>query len=93
MLIFLVEIELSDEFGNLKNITSLPSKYANQVLTLDRENLVLIQVKRNVSDVTSTLSETDEISYVPLLNNADIVNSKFKGILRSSRNYPEDHFL
>ena len=77
---FTVEIELADEFGNLKNITTLSSKYANQVLKEEREKLVLIQIKRNQSDVISTLSDvTDDVTYVPLLNNGDIVNAKFKG--------------
>ena len=81
-----MEVELSDEFGILKNITQGDIKYANQILNVDRESLVLIQVKRNngnsdilSNSLASSFSNLDEISYVPLLKNDDIVTAKFTG--------------
>ncbi|CAK8694671.1 uncharacterized protein CXorf65-like [Clavelina lepadiformis] len=85
-----MEVELSDEFGNLKNITQGDIKYANQILNVDRESLVLIQVKRNngnsdilSNSLASSFSNLDEISYVPLLKNDDIVTAKFTARLTS----------
>ena len=75
-----MEVELADEFGNLKNIGISGSRYANQVLNVKRESLVLIQVNRNASDVMSTTTDVhDDVTFIPLLNNKDIVTAKFKG--------------
>ncbi len=42
-LIFVAEVDLSDENGNVKNLRDAPQKYANEVLS-DRERLVLLKV-------------------------------------------------
>ena len=75
-----MEVELADEFGNLKNIGISGSKYANQVLNVERESLVLIQANRNATDVISTTTDApDDVTFIPLLNNKEIVTPKFKG--------------
>lgn len=85
-----MEVDLSDEYGNLKNITQSSVKYANEVLRVDRENLVLIEVKRtrrynltpdsNETTATDAESPMEDVTYTPLLNNGNIVTSKFTGI-------------
>ena len=78
----LVEVELADENGNLKNISTLPSLYANQILSAERELLVLIHIKRNNHEAgleSEAASDGNDVTYIPLLNNSDIINSRFKG--------------
>lgn len=77
---------MSDEQGNLKNIAQRKVIYADQVLSVNREKLVLIQVKRNKTtsaemsaNATVPDGQEDEVEYIPLLHNADIINSKFTG--------------
>ena len=43
--LFLADIDLSDESGNLKNLRDFPNKYAADLLE-DREKLVLIRIER-----------------------------------------------
>lgn len=64
-------IDLSDLNGNLVNIRdeSLKNKYATLILK-PRQTLVLIEVK-------SSLIEPHFTTYVPLLDNKDIVNDAF----------------
>ena len=38
-----VEVDLSDENGNVKNLRDSPNRYADEILA-DRENLVLLKV-------------------------------------------------
>ena len=98
-----VEVELSDELGNVKNIWGSEQVYATSLLNVERENLVLLQVKRNVAAaaavaVASSRAERrflrsnsnqqqqqqqqveEEVTYVPLLKNEKIINSKFTGL-------------
>ncbi len=88
-------MELSDEHGNVKNIWRSDEAYASSVLTVERESLVLLQVKRvqqqpNVASGGAAASRRskqllqrsinhDDVLYVPLLNNEKIVTSKFTG--------------
>ncbi|KAL3854880.1 hypothetical protein ACJMK2_014116 [Sinanodonta woodiana] len=55
-----VDIELSDEIGNIKHLREALNKYANEVLE-EREILVLLRVEKSSK-------KNPGVSYVPLLN-------------------------
>lgn len=82
---FLVEVELSDEQGNLKHICHAGEAYANLLLNVERESLILLQIKRiqsnkKCSDKKDAFSKnSDNIIYTPLLKNEKIITSKFTG--------------
>lgn len=95
-----MDVELSDDQGNVKNIWQSDELYANSVLNVERENLILLEVKRieskrNASDYRKHHQQHrdkshEDITYVPLLNNEKIVNSKFTARL-SSRDETSSH--
>ncbi|XP_039248520.2 uncharacterized protein LOC120326323 isoform X2 [Styela clava] len=89
-----IEIDLSDDIGNLKNLSKSTCQYANEILNVERENLVLIEVRRNGKkndDVIDGLKRLavppplfdPDVTYIPLLNDDQIVNSKFQARLTS----------
>ncbi|KAK3580214.1 hypothetical protein CHS0354_017999 [Potamilus streckersoni] len=57
---FGVDIELSDETGNIKHLREALNKYANEILE-EREILVLLRVEKSSK-------ENPGVVYVPLLN-------------------------
>lgn len=89
---FEVEIDLSDNTGHLKHLSQSTCQYANEILTTERESLVPIEIRRNTP---AQLDEMDgqtkrllgiptpqndaDITYIPLLNDQDIVTAKFQG--------------
>lgn len=87
-----MEIDLSDYTGHLKHLSQTNSQYANEILTTEREFLVPIEVRRSIPlqvdetdahskrllGVPSPLNDTD-VTYIPLLNDQDIVTAKFQG--------------
>lgn len=84
-----MELELSDFSGNLKFISKTPDNFANSILNVDREDLVLLQVQRkNKYDPSKLLppqavGDEDDVTYVPLLKNEEIINQKFTARLQS----------
>ena len=79
-------MELSDEFGNVKNILKTnEDRYASDVLNVERENLVLLQVKQvdypyAPNRVGRMNSKPDQVTYIPLLKDDKIVTPKFTGL-------------
>ena len=79
-------MELSDEFGNVKNILKTnEDRYASDVLNVERENLVLLQVKQvdyqyANNRVGRMNSKPDQVTYIPLLKDDKIVTPKFTGL-------------
>ncbi|XP_048471390.1 uncharacterized protein CXorf65 homolog isoform X4 [Rhincodon typus] len=62
------EVDLADETGQVKNLSQNQHCYASDILT-EREVYILLGVNKPNRASTPV--------YVPLLNNDDIVNSKF----------------
>lgn len=77
-------MELSDEFGNLKNILKInEDQYASDVLNVERESLVLLQVKQVLytnNRLGRMNSKPDQVTYIPLLKDDKIVTPKFTGL-------------
>ncbi|KAL5013359.1 hypothetical protein ScPMuIL_007629 [Solemya velum] len=65
-----VEIELSDESGNVKNMRLALNRYASEILT-ERETLVLLRVQKNKSENDGTTL------YIPLLNDNEAITKEF----------------
>ncbi|KAJ1175233.1 hypothetical protein NDU88_000524 [Pleurodeles waltl] len=65
-----VEIELADENGQIKNLLENRHCYASEILS-ERETCILLAVSRPAG--------TTEAVFTPLLNDEDIINSKFLG--------------
>ncbi|XP_069080540.1 uncharacterized protein CXorf65 homolog isoform X1 [Pleurodeles waltl] len=63
-----VEIELADENGQIKNLLENRHCYASEILS-ERETCILLAVSRPAG--------TTEAVFTPLLNDEDIINSKF----------------
>ncbi|XP_067910428.1 uncharacterized protein CXorf65-like isoform X1 [Heterodontus francisci] len=62
------EVDLADESGQVKNLLQNQHSYASEILT-EREVYILLGVNKSASASTPV--------YIPLLNNDNIVNSKF----------------
>ncbi|XP_077314145.1 uncharacterized protein CXorf65-like [Lithobates pipiens] len=62
------DVELADESGQVKNLLENQQRYANEVLS-ERETCVLLGVTR--------LQDSLDVIFTPLLNDDNIVNSKF----------------
>ncbi|XP_077990798.1 uncharacterized protein C22orf15-like [Glandiceps talaboti] len=73
-----VEVDLSDNEGNIKYLHSAESlqKYANEILK-EREILILVKVERN--------EDSNKPQYVPLLND-DTIDAAFLAKLSSREN-------
>ncbi|XP_069473387.1 uncharacterized protein CXorf65-like [Ambystoma mexicanum] len=63
-----VEVELADETGQVKNLLANQHRYAAEILS-ERETCILLAVSRHAG--------TSEAVFTPLLNDEEIVNSKF----------------
>ncbi|KAE8591944.1 hypothetical protein XENTR_v10018611 [Xenopus tropicalis] len=59
------EVELADESGQVKNLLENPQRYASEFLN-ERETCVLLSV-----------TSSTEAIFTPLLNDDEIVNTKF----------------
>lgn len=90
-----MDVELSDEQGNIKNIWKCDEIYANTILNIERENLVLLQVKqiemKRSHHRHHRHHHKDDVTYVPLLNNEKIVTSKFTARLSSRDDTTTSH--
>ncbi|KAK2143720.1 hypothetical protein LSH36_818g00011 [Paralvinella palmiformis] len=62
-----VEVDLSDENGNVKNLRESPNRYADEILA-DRENLVLLKVDR---------TDSGDCQFTPLLNDKGFLTETF----------------
>ncbi|XP_054760461.2 uncharacterized protein CXorf65 homolog [Lytechinus pictus] len=72
-----VEVDLSDQEGNIKHLSESPQRYANEVLK-ERESFVLIKVEKN--DVSS------KPHYIPLLNDNEAIDAAFLARLSTKEN-------
>ncbi|XP_048418228.2 uncharacterized protein LOC125466993 isoform X2 [Stegostoma tigrinum] len=68
MVLYGAEVDLADETGQVKNLSQNQHCYASDILT-EREIYILLGVNKPNKASTPV--------YVPLLNNDNIVNSKF----------------
>jgi len=94
-----IDVELSDEFGNLKNILKInEDQYASDVLNVERESLVLLQVKQVLytnNRLGRMNSKPDQVTYIPLLKDDKIVTPKFTARLSNqddTSSYKSDRF-
>lgn len=88
-----MEIDLSDNTGHLKHLAQSTCLYANEILTTERELLVPIEIRRNTQQLEETDSQSKrllgvsslpneaDVTYIPLLNDQDIITAKFQAQL------------
>ncbi|KAI8521441.1 PREDICTED: uncharacterized protein CXorf65 homolog [Branchiostoma belcheri] len=69
-----IDVDLSDELGNVKNLQQGLHKYANELLE-EREKLVLLKVDK--------IEGAEQPNYTPLLNDREAIDSRFLARLSS----------
>ncbi|ELT88081.1 hypothetical protein CAPTEDRAFT_225577 [Capitella teleta] len=72
-----IDIDLSDENGNVKNLREAPQRYANEMLS-ERERFVLIKVDQSNGEQT----------YTPLLQDDEFLSDNFFAQLSHRSNRP-----
>ncbi|XP_038065810.1 uncharacterized protein CXorf65 homolog [Patiria miniata] len=72
-----VDVDLSDNEGNVKHLLETPLRYANEVLK-ERETLVLVRVEKNEGN--------QKPHYVPLLNDVQAIDAAFMARLSTKEN-------
>ncbi|XP_071493362.1 uncharacterized protein CXorf65 homolog isoform X1 [Diadema antillarum] len=72
-----VQVDLSDQEGNVKHLTDAPLRYANELLK-ERESFVLIRVERE--------DDNQKPQYTPLLNDDQAIDAAFLARLSTKDN-------
>lgn len=78
---FKAEITFADLKGNLKRMMDKDDIFTSSYLSIEREQLILIKIQREKIYLCGKKIPQEVVTYVPLLRNDVIMNSKVKGQL------------